>query len=66
MRHEEALQKAADLCRCLGEIMRIKRAIIIPALLAFAAAGSALASTAVAVTPTASVVAMAPNTYYQG
>ncbi len=46
--------------------MRIKRAIVIPALLAFAAAGSALAGTAVVVTPTASVVAMAPNTYYQG
>ena len=46
--------------------MRIKRAIVIPALLAFAAAGSALAGTAVAVAPSAQVVAMAPNMFYQG
>ena len=46
--------------------MRIKRALIIPAILTFAAAGSALAGTAVAVAPSAQVVAMAPNMFYQG
>jgi hypothetical protein len=66
MRHEEALHQAADLCRCLGEIMRIKRALIIPAILTFAAAGSALAGTAVTVAPSAQVVAMAPSMFYQG
>jgi hypothetical protein len=66
MRHEVALQQAADLCKCPGESMRIKRVLIIPAILTFAAAGSALASTAVAVAPTTSVVAMAPSMYYNG
>jgi hypothetical protein len=47
--------------------MRIKRAILIPAILAFGAAGgSALAASAVAAAPAASVVAMAPSTWYQG
>jgi len=46
--------------------MRIKRVLIIPAILTFAAAGSALAGTAVAVAPTTSVVAMAPSMYYNG
>lgn len=46
--------------------MRIKRAIIIPAILTFAAAGSALTSTAVAAAPSTQVVAMAPSMFYQG
>jgi hypothetical protein len=50
--------------------MRIKRAILIPAILALGASGSALAASAVTAAttaaPSASVVAMAPNTWYQG
>ena len=52
--------------------MRIKRAILIPAILTFATAGSAVAGSALAVAPAASVVAtagaphMAPNMYYNG
>ena len=49
-----------------GETMRIKRAILIPAILTFATAGSALAGTTVAVAPSAQVVAMAPSMYYNG
>jgi hypothetical protein len=46
--------------------MRIKRAILIPAILALSAAGSALAGATIAVAPSTSVVAMAPNMYYNG
>lgn len=46
--------------------MRIKRAILIPAILAFSAAGSTLGVTALTAAPTASVVAMAPSMYYNG
>jgi hypothetical protein len=45
--------------------MRIRRAII-PAILVLSAAGSTLAGTAVAVAPTATVVAAAPATFYHG
>lgn len=48
--------------------MRIKRAVIIPAILALSAAGSVLAGPAVSVaaaqTPHVHVVAMAPHTHY--
>jgi hypothetical protein len=50
--------------------MRIKRSIIIPALLMLSAAGSTVAGSAVtlAAGPAsgAQVVAMSPNTYYNG
>ena len=50
--------------------MRIKRAIIIPAILALSAAGSVLAGSAVhaaaAQAPSAQVLAASPNTYHHG
>jgi hypothetical protein len=44
--------QAADLCRRHGGIMRIGRAIIIPAIVALGAAGSILASSAASVATT--------------
>jgi len=50
--------------------MRIKRAIIIPAILALSAAGSVLAGSAVhaaaAQAPSAQVLAASPNTHHVG
>jgi hypothetical protein len=50
--------------------MRIKRAIIIPAILALSAAGSVLAGSAVpaaaAQAPAANVLAAAPSSFYHG
>jgi hypothetical protein len=50
--------------------MRIKRTIIIPAILALSAAGSILAGSAVpavaAQAPAAHVLAAAPNSFYRG
>jgi hypothetical protein len=50
--------------------MRIKRAIIIPAILALSAAGSVLAGSAVhasaAQAPSAQVLAASPKTYHVG
>jgi hypothetical protein len=50
--------------------MRIKQAIIIPAILALGAAGSILASSAAPVAaaqaPSVHVLAMSPNTYMNG
>jgi hypothetical protein len=39
--------KAADLGRCHGGVMRIRRAIIVPAILTFSTTGSILAISAV-------------------
>jgi hypothetical protein len=38
-----AMQRAADLGKCPGGVMRVKRVIIIPAILALSVAGSILA-----------------------
>jgi hypothetical protein len=50
--------------------MRIRRTIIVPAILALSAAGSILAGSAVPVAaaqaPTVHVLAMTPNSYYHG
>jgi hypothetical protein len=43
VRADVAMQRAADLGRCPGGVMRVKRAIIIPAILALSVAGSILA-----------------------
>jgi hypothetical protein len=67
-----AMQHAADLYRCHGGIMRIGRAIIIPAILALSVSGSILASSAApavaAQAPTAHVLSVSsyagPHTYY--
>jgi hypothetical protein len=70
VRDDGAMQQAADLCRCRGGIMRIRRTIIIPAILALSAAGSILAGSAVpaavAQAPSTHVVAAAPSTWYRG
>jgi hypothetical protein len=55
-----AMQRAADLGRSHGGIMRIGRKIIIPAIVALSAAGSIAASVAV---PAATVAA--PSTHVQ-
>ena len=68
------MQRAADLCRRLGGIMRIGRAIIIPAILALSAAGSILTGSVVSATaaqaPSVHVVTAAPaasaHTYFWG
>ena len=63
----EVMQQATDLCRRHGGIMRIRRSVIIPAIIALSAAGSILAgSTAPVVSAhgtTTHVVAMAPRTW---
>jgi len=67
-----AMQHAADLSRCHGGIMRIGRAIIIPAILALGVSGSILAGSAgsavAAQAPSAHVLSVAshasPYTYY--
>lgn len=66
-----AMQRAADLGRDHGGVMRIGRKIIIPAILALGAAGSILASSAatatVAQAPAAHhVVAASSHIYYHG
>jgi hypothetical protein len=70
VRVEEAMQQAADLCKPHGGIMRIRRTIIIPAILALSAAGSILAGSAVPVAtaqaPPAHVVAMTAHSFYHG
>jgi hypothetical protein len=71
VRDDGAMQQPADLCRCRGGIMRIRRTIIIPAILALSAAGSILAGSAVpaataAHAPSTHVVAAAPATWYHG
>ena len=70
MRVAGDMQRAADLCRRHGGIMRIRRAIIIPAILALSAAGSILAGSAVSVAtaqaPSVHVLAAAPNTHVYG
>jgi hypothetical protein len=38
------MQRAADLRKCPGGVMRVKRVIIVPAILALSVAGSILAS----------------------
>jgi len=43
VRAEVAMQRAADLGKCPGGVMRVKRAIIVPAILALSVAGSILA-----------------------
>ena len=48
MRAIVAMQRAADLRRCPGGVMRVKRVIIVPAILALSLAGSILAGSAVA------------------
>jgi hypothetical protein len=61
------VQQAADLCRCHGGIVRIKRTIIIPAILALSAAGSIAASSAAiaAAAPTAQVLAVSSSAHTQ-
>lgn len=74
MRADEAMQRAADLCRHHGGVMPIRRAIIIPAILALSAAGSILAGSAVPVVaaqaPAVHVLAAAssahPDVFYNG
>jgi hypothetical protein len=71
MRAADAMLQAADLRRCHGEIMRIKRAVIVPTILVLSTAGSILAGSAVplmaAQTSVAPVVAAAgPNFTYHG
>jgi hypothetical protein len=59
------MQQAVDLGRYLGGIVRIRRAIIVSAILALSAAGSMLAGSATPVAaahaPSAHVLAAAPN-----
>lgn len=61
----EVMQQAADLGRYHGGIVRIKRAIIIPAILALGAFGSILAGSAAPVAaasaPSVHVLAAAPH-----
>ena len=65
-----AMQRAADLGRSNGGVMRIGRTIIIQAILTLGVAGSIAASAAVPATTVAApsshvhTVAMAPNTWY--
>lgn len=51
-----AMQRAADLRRCPGGVMRVKRAIIVPAILALSVAGSILGGSAVAGTAVAAPI----------
>lgn len=48
VRADKAMQRAADLRKRPGGVMRVKRAIIVPAILALSMAGSILAGSAVA------------------
>jgi hypothetical protein len=60
VRADVAMQRAADLRRCPGGVMRVKRVIIVPAILALSVAGSILAgSSAIGAThaPSTHVVA---------
>ena len=67
VRVEEAMQQAADLCKPHGGIMRIRRTIIIPAILALSAVGSIVAgsttSVAAAQAPSVHVLAAAPSAH---
>jgi len=70
VRDAGAMQRAADLGRSNGGVMRIGRTIIIQAILALGAAGSIAASVAVPATTVAApsshvhTVAMAPKSWY--
>jgi hypothetical protein len=70
VRDAGAMQRAADLGRSNGGVMRIGRTIIIQAILVLGAAGSIAASVAVPATTVAApsshvhTVAMAPNSWY--
>jgi hypothetical protein len=70
VRDAGAMQRAADLGRSNGGVMRIGRTIIIQAILTLGVAGSIAASVAVPATTVAApsshvhTVAMAPNTWY--
>jgi hypothetical protein len=70
VRDAGAMQRAADLGRSNGGVMRIGRTIIIQAILTLGVAGSIAASAAVPATTVAApsshvhAVAMAPNTWY--
>jgi len=72
VRADEAMWEAADLGRCHGGIMRIRRAIIITAILALSTAGGILAGSAMpaiaaqATSAHVSVTASAPLTVYYG
>ena len=70
MRAAGAMQRAADLGRSHGGVMRIGRNTIIQTILALGAAGSIAASVAAPVAtvaaPSVSVVAAAPSTWYHG
>ena len=72
MRAAEAMSQANYLGKCMEEIMRAKRNVIAPALLALGTVGSILAGPVMALTtavaPSAATVAMGtvkPFTYYQ-
>jgi hypothetical protein len=70
VRDAGAMQRAADLGRSNGGVMRIGRTVIIQAILTLGVAGSIAASVAVPATTVAApsshvhTVAMAPNTWY--
>jgi hypothetical protein len=70
LRHAaRAMLKAADLGICHGGIMRIRLAVVIPAILTLGVAGSIAAGSAVplaAPAHSAQVVAAAPNTFFHG
>ncbi len=69
-----AVQRAAGLGDCHGGVMKVRRAIIIPAILALGVAGSILPGLAMSATagPAASVhvhvvaAPASPNVYYHG
>ena len=74
MRAAGAMQRAADLGRSHGGVMRIGRKIVISAILALSAAGSILASSAATATVAQAPAAHAhvtaahasPHLYYRG
>ena len=70
MRAAGAMQRAADLGRSHGGVMRIRRNTIIQTILALGAAGSIAASVAAPVAtvaaPSVVTVAAAPSTWYHG
>ena len=70
MHDDEVKLQAPDLGKHRGGVMRIRRSVIVPAILALSAAGSILAGSAAPAVSTqgasSHVVIMAPHTWFHG